>query len=148
MPIVIAIQGGSSTTEKERVLAGTYHALGTVGRNRRRADVAERGLGRLNWADSALTRAASGRTGVREIAVIADRLLVGLIPLASCATAERCNLGNPPTIGGLSQQPRPATVGCWLIASCVTAITDKLGRFVLASATKGRESGAASCVQR
>ena len=31
----------------------------------RTADVANRGLGRLNWADSALTSVAQGRTGVR-----------------------------------------------------------------------------------
>jgi hypothetical protein len=40
--------------------------------NRRLADIAVRGLGRLNWADSAPTGAASGTTGVRVIAVIAD----------------------------------------------------------------------------
>ena len=40
------------------------------GRNRRRADVANRGLGRLNLAESAPTRVASGRTEVRAIAVI------------------------------------------------------------------------------
>src|SRR5271166_1530308 len=40
------------------------------GRNRRIADVADRGLGRLNWAESAPTEVASGRTGVRGIAVI------------------------------------------------------------------------------
>ena len=33
-------------------------------RSRRIADVADRGLGRLNWAESAPTRVASGRTGV------------------------------------------------------------------------------------
>ena len=34
------------------------------------ADVADRGLGRLNWAESAPTKVASGRTGIRAIAVV------------------------------------------------------------------------------
>jgi hypothetical protein len=38
--------------------------------NRRRADVADRGFGRLNWADSVLTVAASGTTEVRAKAVV------------------------------------------------------------------------------
>jgi hypothetical protein len=38
--------------------------------NRRLADVADRGLGRLNWADSRPKRVASGRTGPRAKAVI------------------------------------------------------------------------------
>ena len=43
------------------------------GRSRRIADVADRVRGRLSWADSAPTRVASGRTGVRAIPVIPYR---------------------------------------------------------------------------
>ena len=43
------------------------------GRNRRLADVADHGLGRLNWADSAPTGTASGTTGVRAIAALPSR---------------------------------------------------------------------------
>jgi hypothetical protein len=39
-------------------------------RSRRIADVADRGLGRLNWAESTRTRVASGRTGVWAKAVV------------------------------------------------------------------------------
>ena len=39
-------------------------------RSRREAVVADRGLGRLNWAGTALNGIASGRTGVRAKAVI------------------------------------------------------------------------------
>jgi hypothetical protein len=38
--------------------------------NVRRADVAERGLGRLNWAEPGPTRVVSGRTGIRAIAAV------------------------------------------------------------------------------
>ena len=38
--------------------------------NRRKADVADRGLGRLKWADSSPSGTASGRTGVHAKAVI------------------------------------------------------------------------------
>jgi hypothetical protein len=41
-----------------------------VGWSRRKPAVADRDLGRLNWADSAPTAVASGRTGVRAKAVI------------------------------------------------------------------------------
>jgi hypothetical protein len=37
--------------------------------NRCKADVADHGLGRLNWAESAPTTVASGRAGVRAKAV-------------------------------------------------------------------------------
>ena len=40
------------------------------GRSRRKPAVADRGLGRLNWADCGPTRVASGRTRVRAGAVI------------------------------------------------------------------------------
>jgi hypothetical protein len=40
------------------------------GWNRRLADIAQRGLGRLNWADCGRTGVASGRIGARAIAAI------------------------------------------------------------------------------
>jgi len=40
------------------------------GRSRRIADVADHGLGRLDWAENAPTGVASGRTGVTEKAVV------------------------------------------------------------------------------
>ncbi len=43
---------------------------GMDGRNRRIADVADRGLGRLNWADTERTWIASGRTGVGAIGFV------------------------------------------------------------------------------
>jgi hypothetical protein len=43
------------------------------GWSRRKPAVADRGLGRLNLADSAPTAVASGRTGVRAIAAVAPR---------------------------------------------------------------------------
>jgi hypothetical protein len=46
---------------------GTRYAGGW---SRREADIADSGLGRLSWADSAPTSAASERTGVRALAVI------------------------------------------------------------------------------
>jgi hypothetical protein len=49
-----------------------------VGRSRREADVAERGLGRLNWAESAPTEVASGRTGVYAKAGFPVRARIGL----------------------------------------------------------------------
>jgi hypothetical protein len=49
-----------------------------AGRCRREAVVADSGLGRLNWADSARTEVASGRTGVRTKAVIPLRAGIGL----------------------------------------------------------------------
>jgi len=41
----------------------------------RRADISDRVLGRLDWADSAPTRAAAGRTAVHAIAIIPLRAL-------------------------------------------------------------------------
>ena len=50
----------------------------TSGWSRRRADAAVCGLGRLNWADSAPTRVALGRTEVRATAAIQVRARNGL----------------------------------------------------------------------
>jgi CRISPR associated protein Cas1 len=44
--------------------------LDPIGRSRRLADVADRVLGRLNWAGSAPTRVGSGRTGLRAKAAV------------------------------------------------------------------------------
>jgi hypothetical protein len=40
------------------------------GRNRRIADIADRGFERLNWADSRPKRIASGRAAIRAIAIV------------------------------------------------------------------------------
>ena len=55
---------------------GHAHATGcwTNGRSRRKGAIADRGLERLNWADSAPTRVGSGRTGVRAKAAIPYRV--------------------------------------------------------------------------
>ncbi len=49
-------------------------------RSRRKATVADRGLGRLNWAESAPTRVTSGRTGVRAKASIPLRARKKALP--------------------------------------------------------------------
>ena len=61
------------------------------GRSRSKADVADRGLGRLKWADSAPTRVASGRTGMRAKAAIPLR--------------ERTSLHRPPPKSIISAVP-------------------------------------------
>jgi hypothetical protein len=53
----------------ERPLVAHLRRLGGVS-NRRKEDTAGAGLGRLSWAESAPTGVASGRTGVRAVAVI------------------------------------------------------------------------------
>ncbi len=50
------------------------------GESRRIADVADRGLGRLNWAGSGPTGVASGRTGAHAIAVVHCRREIGFTP--------------------------------------------------------------------
>jgi len=47
------------------------------GKSRRIADVADRGLGRLSWAESTPTGCALGRTGVRAKAAIPLRARMG-----------------------------------------------------------------------
>src|SRR3984957_17500271 len=77
--MTVAMLGTSP--HSEAVLAfGAYGARGLAvkirqslpsdGRSRRKPAVADRGLGRLNWADSSPSGTASGRTGVGAIAVI------------------------------------------------------------------------------
>jgi hypothetical protein len=67
-----ALAGAARGAGGRTALGGFLPSQGALGngRSRRTADIADRGLGRLSWADSAPTGAAQGTTGERAKAAI------------------------------------------------------------------------------